>query len=179
MASPTQQLINWNAPPPDDSGLYVPILSPKARGSVTATIVSEHMIGVNTHFSRNRTEPCIGIDNGCEACKKGQSTRWKGYLGAWHGGFGRYVLAEITAAAARDVGGLLTDPNKSLRGMEIHLCRVGVKPNAPVKCEIRPGRMKSDQVPSAFDERAALCRIWERRKEDAPLVGDDVEEIPT
>lgn len=180
MDQPTIENVRWNVPPPVDRPRYIPILSPKVGVPASALIVTSHLVGVETHFLSNRTKPCIGADNGCEGCKAQLSTRWKGYLGAWHPGFSRYVIVEVTAQAACDNHALLMDEERNLRGMTVVLHRRGKNRNAPVSAEFHPKRQPDDKVPAAFDVRKALLRIWERVAADAkdglPVEVDQVDE---
>lgn len=180
MSDQIMDQVQWVAAPPIDRPRYIPILSPKVGVPCAALVVSPGLVGVNTHFMNNRTQPCTGAANGCFGCKAGLSARWKGYLGCWHPGFSRYILAELTAQAASDCHALLGDGSANLRGMEVIMHRRGKARNGPVQAEFRPGRIEAAKVPAPFDVKKALMRIWERRVDDRkdplPDLGEDVEE---
>jgi hypothetical protein len=155
--------IPWEDLPPADRNLFIPIASPKVGEAHHLVVLSNGLVGVQTHYVHNRTRPCVGTHNQCEGCAQGRATRWKGYLAAWSRSKERLVIAELTMQAVADNMHLLLKKRTDLRGWWLTLTRAGRRVNSPVRAKFEEPPAQQAELPACFDLKAALCRIWQRR----------------
>jgi len=150
--------VRWHNDPGDRDPLWVPILGAKPGAPVTGWIVSSLVEGVLTHYYNRRTHPCTGPHDYCEGHALRIPCRYKGYLGIWVPGPGRYALAELTKHCVAS-NPLLRSRNVDLRGKRLILRREGKAVNAAVSAEITDAKY-GDTLPPAFDVRRALSVVW-------------------
>ncbi len=150
--------VRWADLPPSPSTPYVPIVSPKPGLALKVLLLGDILVGVHTHWIDRRTRPCEVNSLNCEGCQLGLPRRWKGYLAAWLMATGRKCLAEVTAEAARSCP-RLTQTAGGLRGWTLLLSRKGGARNGPVYVKLELPTVVGE-LPSDFDVRAALRRVW-------------------
>lgn len=150
--------IRWQPNPGDRDPLWVPILAPKPGSPVSVWVVSQEIVGVVTHWLDRRTRPCTGPRDECEGCLRKAAFRWKGYLGVWCAGPGRYALAELTKHAVATCPAL-RKKEPQLRGKRLILRRAGGANNAAVSAEVTEAPF-GPGLPPDFNIRRALCITW-------------------
>jgi hypothetical protein len=181
-----RQLINsirWDEPPPPPDVVYAPILSPEPGGSEHGLIVCPEFVGVKTHWIEKRTTGCIGRPNGCEGCRDGKPTRWKGYMGVYRICDGRLWLAELTPRAFEDIAAIVAADVVRLLGWHLTLRRTGTHRQGMVRAALRPPtpEERAIKLPRPFDLKRSLLLVWERlrRGDGGPEQPEEGEEVPT
>lgn len=180
---PNGPSIRFDVMPPDVSAIWLPILSPGPGQAIRGTILSEHMLGVWTHYVQGRTEPHLEGPAGCPGCCVKRAKRWKGYYAIHWTAKDRMGLAELTPWAVANCPLLRAQPYRTVRGWLIEVSRANGMPQGRVACEIQPPPYRRDPPALAEppDVAAALLRIWSGRR-DGPTgrltCGEPLEEPP-
>lgn len=160
---------NWKKDPPksgDQPALR--LTRTPSPGNLIAIVLSDDLIGCDTHFWSGRTMPCEAPE--CAACREGVPFRWHGYLGCCDPQTRSLFIFEMTARSAE----YFKDYRKgygSLRGAKFRASRWKKTPNSRVVIEIKPSDVPPDSLPTAPDVCAAMSIIWELPKPDVMLAG--------
>jgi hypothetical protein len=139
----------------DRDGLYG---APRFYRAATRLGIAS-LVGAETHFMDNRTQPHIEPAQFCEGCHRRIDKRWKGYLGCWDRHVGRLCLAEVTTEAFKTCRGFKEHAN-GLRGMALNLSRNGMSRNARCTAKLSMYGTDGPKMPPEFDVKAALERLW-------------------
>lgn len=152
--------VQWEAPEPDTAVSEPPIklLKVKPMQPHQVWVLSDFVLGVKTHWVNGRTQPCLGMVNGCEGCKVGLSIRKKGYLCVWGGAAGSVSLLEITPTAFDFEPKLYY--SSGLRGMLLRAKRMGNDPKSALRIEMSDTAHCPHELPPSCDVQEVLCRIW-------------------
>lgn len=158
--------VNWLSGPParDDRRMLRIVRCPK-EGFLDLVILSDHLVGVWTHWLDGRTQPCMA-PNDCGCQRMHIPHRWKGYLACSLTTDRKVVLAELTGEACRCIS-LQDSPltGKPLRGLVLRLQRDRRSRGGRVLAGIRSeARVASDTLPRAPDVHEELMRIWTSRR---------------
>lgn len=168
MDEPTR--VNYTNEIPPCEGVFIPILSPKPGAPIRGFLLSDELVGVNTHFYMDRTVPCKEPESKCIGCQYGLHKRWKCYLGCWSKEMTRLVLVELTRKALEESLNIPKARTIFRRGLEIIVQRRGTKNNAPLLFELNANRNPGCELPKQFDIRAALERIWYGNRDGRKVV---------
>lgn len=173
MALPWRPRVRWTNVPPEGTEAKPDILSPKPGQTLDLVILSDSVLGVETHYLGERTRPCEGDEESCLGCRAHLQTRWKGYLVVWIGNGKPQAIAELTTEAYRRCPPL-QNPKVSLRGHKLRLTRAAGKPNGRVRAELGEFMLGWENAPLPLDLECALYRIWftTRRNKPAPGMPD-------
>lgn len=146
-----------NAPPADaDHSGYRLIRTPPAH-ALQGHIISNNIVGCNTHFVGNRTIPCEG--EGCEPCQNGIGWRWHGYVLILSAATQEVAIFESTARAAAAFA-VHYQTYGSLRGAIFKATRANARPNGRVLIQLRPGDLTKVKLPPDQPVEKLLCHIW-------------------
>lgn len=149
---------NWNTEPPSGlgrSGIRL-VRTPTAHAFL-ALVLSDNMVGCNTHYVNQRTIPCETPN--CEPCENGIGWRWHGYLAVLVDATKETVLFETTALAAaafRDYHQV----HATLRGCHFKAVRLNQRPNGRLLIQAKPADLANLKLPDAPDVQQLLCHIW-------------------
>lgn len=149
----------WISEPPEIDQTYAHriVRTPSDRPLV-AIVTSDYPMGCRTHFANNRTVPCEG-DHDCEACGRGLSFRWHGYVGALLVTTLEHVIFEYTAPVAKTFANYI-DNHFNLRGCKFEATRPGKRPNSRVVIQCKPADLNHWRLPEQPKLALLLCHIW-------------------
>jgi len=157
-----------NTPPPEASGVAMPIQRTPAARPLTAIITSDDLVGCNTHFWHGHTVPCDPPD--CEPCKDCIPYRWHAYCAAYLPNTSLHFLFECTAAAAEQLV-QYRRAYGTLRGCQFTAYRWRQSPNGRVIIRTQQSATPTDALPKAPDLKRVLAILWQL-PEDNVTVGD-------
>lgn len=155
MASPAPR---WSSAPPDNQRrlphkIVVPTDKP-LRGIVTC----EMFVGVFTHWDGNATVPCA--DGSCELCKRGESSRWYGFLGVWDPKTNGHIGVRVTSGSAEYLEDYIRQW-KTLRAASISIERARKTQKAKMLIKLAPNKQYAPaSVPESLDLHAILAHMW-------------------
>jgi hypothetical protein len=155
------------APKEDQEAFGWTIVRAKPGKELKLMVLSDDLLGMETHFAFERTGPCRLHD--CDSCNKGQVSRWKGYLLALNTANDQKIILEFTPPAYYP----LADAKRkygTLRGCLISVGRAKATFNGKVQIIVKdikvipPGRF---EVYGIWD---ILSRIWKLKQSVQPRV---------
>lgn len=147
-----------NIPPP--AGPEMLVVRIDADQTVVATIISRHLVGFQTHWTGNRTIPCLERKGECHGCKAGMPSRWKGYLHVWDHHRKKDVFLEMTPHSANELLEQL-GAGAEMRGQRVTLKRMkGKKARVKVQWDAIHGQVASDKLPEPKDPQVTLETLW-------------------
>lgn len=162
-------LVQWQELPPALNVVRVPILSPKPRQSLRTVVVCNEYALVSTHFIRQRTTACIGLENGCEGCIQQARTDTKLYFGVWWPELDRLWAAELPHGAIGDVWTTAHRNNGRLRELVLLHSRPSDHKNGKVRAHLRPQtcieKNEGWRLPREFNLRESLAQVWVNLRE--------------
>lgn len=160
----------WIDQPPADVGPYAfRILRTPADKPISGIITCTDLVGCNTHYLKNRTIPCEGVDK-CEACAQDHSWRWHGYVSAVITPGLEHVLFECTATASDTFSNYL-QIYQNLRGCWFRAWRPSRRHNGRVVIECKTTDPAKTRLPDPPNIKAILCHIWNVQNTNAHDVG--------
>ena len=144
---------------------YIPIVAASCLGRVDYYVCCRDVVGASMHWhascgERGRLLPHLIDRTKCRGCIDALGTRWRGYLGCWHLGVQRHVIAELTVDAMRNNFVLHPLEGHDLRGRKLTLARTGRTNTSPVRAEVTQPFADISQWPNEFDVRSQLAHIW-------------------
>jgi hypothetical protein len=155
---PEHGSITWsNAPPRGTQEMAWPMLRIPAAGAKGLIILSNDMLGTNTHYYGGRTTPCDGQN--CRACEDNSQKRWHGYLAVWMPKAAKKGILEITEAAG-DAVAKAAEKRVSLRALSLAAQRVPTKANGKLVLQLTDSEWSPEGLPPAPDLRRILRRMW-------------------
>jgi len=158
--------VQWSDVPPEGASDFVPIYSAKCAATFELVSLGGELVGVWTHYWRERTIPCVaGSSRGCICEREELPRRWKGYLCAWEPRYSRRVLIELSADALHNANFALTDVAQ-LRGRFLRLSRRGKSRFAPIVIEATQATVEVEGLPAPFCIKTALARVWSGQARD-------------
>lgn len=143
-------------PPEQDHSGYRLIRTPAAH-ALLAQIISDNLVGCNTHFTNNRTVPCEQPT--CDACQNGIAWRWHGYLLVLTAANQEIVIFECTARASAAFRAH-RQTYKTLRGARFKAVRLNQRANGRVLITVKPGDLTRITLPPDQPVEKLLCHIW-------------------
>jgi len=168
----------WSNRPPQKSEFAgIRLVRVPAKGSIRGLVTSTHLLGCLTHYYRQRTAPCEGVN--CQACRDGHAPRWHGYISYLDANGHNHRVLELTALAAQAVAEF-DDRNGTLRGAIFYAERTGGRPNSPVAVTVEPHDTDLRKLPDPLDLEKFLTTIWAEgtRRLTAPPKHDDADQLP-
>lgn len=154
--------LNWtDGPPKKELRRMLRIAHAPKDGCLDLVILSDHLVGIWTHWVGGRTQPC-SCGHGCVCERENVTSRWKGYLACCYVTNGKMCLAELTGEAARCIS-LQDSPltGQPLRGLTLRLRRDRQSRGGRVIAGIVSGeRFDTAALPACPDVHAELVRIW-------------------
>ncbi len=144
-------------PPVDDRGTALPLMRCPANKTIQGIILSDDLLGTNTHYYRGRTSPC---DQGnCDACNDGFPWRWHAYVVLYSRSTHAKTLFEMTAKCCEP---LLTYRKAygTLRGCVLSAKRVNSSANSRVLLTTSHADLQQLSLPESPDILKALSIIW-------------------
>jgi hypothetical protein len=169
--------IRWLTGPPAAEPKEYRILSPKPGQSWEWLVLSDAVLGVETHYIGDRTQPCIGDVCICRKPDYPVAVRQKYYVAVWAGRDLPQAIGEITADAYKRCPELY-QPGVSLRGLRIKVYRSGPKPNSRVRVHVVDRYKEPEKLPLPFDLVCALERIWFGNPRHGPEEGGAAQGVP-
>lgn len=146
-----------NRPPADaDHSGYRLIRTPPAH-ALLAHVISENLVGCNTHFVNNRTVPCEAPD--CDPCQQGIGWRWHGYLLILIDATQEVAIFETTARASAAFSAH-HERYSTLRGAHFKASRINNRQNGRVLIQVKPGDLQRIKLPPPQPVEKLLCHIW-------------------
>ncbi len=146
-----------NDPPTDSRGVSLPLMRCPANRSYTGIILSDDIVGTNTHYYRGRTMPC---DQGnCDACNDGFPWRWHAYLVLYSRATHSKILFEMTAKSVEPLL-IYRKAYETLRGCELSAKRANTSHNSRVIITTRRADLQQIVLPDCPDILKALSIIW-------------------
>lgn len=149
-------LFNSKAPAEADHSGYRLIRTPAAH-ALLAHVVSNNLVGCNTHFVNNRTVPCEQPD--CDPCQSGIGWRWHGYLLILIDATQELAIFETTARASAAFSAHF-ERYQTLRGAHFKAGRINNRPNGRVLIQVKPGDLQRVTLPPDQPVEKLLCHIW-------------------
>lgn len=151
-------MLKFNSDPPEDPrGTSLPLVRCPTMKAISGIILSDDLIGTNTHFYRGRTLPCD--DGNCPACTDGFPWRWHAYLALYGLSSNRVVLFEMTAKATEPLI-LYRKAYGTLRGCHLTAKRANSSPNSRVIITTKRADLQATTLPDAPNVISALSIIW-------------------
>lgn len=147
---------NHEPPADHDHSGYRLIRTPPAH-ALLAHVISDNLVGCNTHFVNNRTVPCEAPD--CDPCQSGIGWRWHGYLLILLDATQEVAIFETTARASAAFAAHHQNYG-SLRGAHFKAGRVNARPNGRVLIQVKPGDLQRVKLPPEQPVEKLLCHIW-------------------
>lgn len=135
----------------------MPIMRTPTKKSIEAIITCNKVVGTNTHWYGGRTIPCE-IPK-CEACDKGVSWKWHGYVSAVTPKDNDHFLFEMTAAA-HDAIKVYKKNQPDLRGCFFKASRPSSRVNGRILIRTKKWESNLELLPDPPDIAAILCHIW-------------------
>lgn len=152
------QTMPWSTKPPKETGPKPRTLwraeAKKTRGGV---ILSDHTLGVGTHYHQGRTVLCN--DENCELCQVYGPSRWYGFWAVYHGQDKPATLFQFTSGVWHTVESYLQKWS-TLRGAKFVAERANARHNSRVVLQIDRADGNPDDLPKAFDVEGTLRKIW-------------------
>jgi len=150
--------ISWSAEiPRDPRGNAFPLRRTPAGGKLVACVTSENLTGCDTHFFGGHTVPCERPE--CDACGKGVSFRWHGYLAAIEASTRLHFIFEVTAQAA-DAFDQYRAAYGTLRGCRFEAERLHHRQNGRVIITTRPLDQQGVHLPQPPCIPDCMAIIW-------------------
>lgn len=148
----------FDSQPPKDLGRsgYRLIRTPAAHPLV-GHVLSEKLVGCNTHFVGNRTIPCEPPN--CDACDSGVPWRWHGYLAIVIEPTKEIAIFECTARAAECFAAYFQRYGTT-RGAHFKAQRLNARSNGRVLIQAKPADLAAIHLPPPLKVEKLLCHIW-------------------
>lgn len=143
--------------PTDHARFALPLLRTPAKGKLLGLITSPAFVGLDTHFWKGHTTPCLAPN--CEACEKGMAATWHGYLAIFWPPTGRQSLFEFTAQAGLAIQEHLLKTG-TLRGTNLSAQRAHSRANSRVLITLTPQKDLSITLPEPPPLIEVLAAIW-------------------
>lgn len=151
--------------PPVRPGCFF-VLRLKGEEKRVFSICSAKIFGVETHWTKQGTRPCVLPHSECQGHVNGDPLRWKGYLHVFDHKERAYVMLELTPRAANML--IEQTPNRpSLRGTRIQVARSRSGKGRLVVDILPPAMHLNDLAPEESPVRS-LLNLWELRPSDVP-----------
>jgi len=149
---------NWNNKPPEDLGRsgFRLIRTPTAH-PITAHVLSENLVGCNTHYVGNRTIPCEAPH--CDACESGIAWRWHGYILILIAATQETAIFEMTAKASAPFAEYY-ERTRTLRGCFFKAQRLNGRTNGRVLIQTKTVDLARIVLPPPIPVEKLLCHIW-------------------
>lgn len=144
-------------PPPDLGRSGFRLIRTPATRALLAHVLSDRLIGCNTHFVGNRTIPCEKPT--CPSCQSGVSWRWHAYLAVILDATQETVIFETTAKASEAFVAYY-ERHGTCRGAHIKAQRVNGKHNGRVVIQCKPADLAKVHLPQSPHVDKILCHIW-------------------
>jgi hypothetical protein len=149
---------NWlNRPPDDDCVCPYRIRRTPTSGYLQGIVLSDDLLGCNTHFFRGRTMPCEAPN--CLPCTEGVPWRYHSYLASVQYDTNVAFLLELTAQAS-DSFLTYRKTHGTLRGCLFRAQRATPRPNGRVVIQTKPADLSSRVLPDEPNLIKLLCHIW-------------------
>lgn len=152
-----------SSPDPNERKHLLAILRTPTKGNLQGVITCSKVQGTNTHWYGGRTIPCAVQE--CEACDKGVSWRWHGYVSAFELKNNRHFLFEFTSTA-HDAFALYLLKNKDLRGCFFKASRNAARANGRVTIMTKKWEESMNTLPKEPEVIRILCHIWNLNPDD-------------
>lgn len=134
------------------------IVWPRTPQGFRVLLLGECITGTYTHFDHlNFVSVLCSQTEECAYCRQGWLVRWKGFA-AGVIAQGQEVVVELSELAALQVL-KACGPEKSPRGLDVHLRREDKRKNAPVLVEVYQ-RLDPATVPPEFDTVGVAIRLF-------------------
>lgn len=165
-----------NRPPEPDRPKNWKLIRTPAKTPLRALVLSDDIVGCNTHFWGGRTVPCEGPH--CPACADGSPTRWHGYIAIWLPPDNIRLLFEFTDGPA-ELLAQYRAANGTLRGCKIEASRIKPVPNARVLLKTSRIDLSKYPLPDAPDICKMLLQMWELpgKAFDSPAAAADTKNL--
>ena len=131
----------------------------KAGEQMTFRILSERVFGLYTHWNGKKSSPCLKDPAECQGCKRGYSTRWKGFLHVLNVQTQRQLIFECTAFATSLFLDQVED-RRHLRGLRVLCERSRGADNGRLKMTLLPGTTSFIDLPVEVCPLATLEKLW-------------------
>jgi len=161
-------------PPPDPRGNSLNLMRCPTMRPVQGIILSDGLIGTNTHYYKGRTIPCDS--EGCPACGEGWPWRWHCWVPLFSPTTQVTVLFEMTARCA-EILAAHKQTYTTLRGTLLKAQRLNSSPNSKVMLHLQPADLRDIKLPPCPDILGALSIIWNIERPSMSVAGL-LKEIP-
>jgi len=157
----------FNHQPPDDLGRsgYRLLRTPPAHAMI-GYVLSDTLVGCNTHWVNNRTQPCEAPD--CDPCNSGIPWRWHGYLICSLERTQEVIIFEMTARASRAFAAY-HERHGTTRGAHFKSERLNGRHNGRLLIQVKPADLAKIHLPKAPPIEKLLCHIWNIPEPDATI----------
>jgi hypothetical protein len=151
---------------PDQAGtlLDFQIFRVPAAGEKGLVILSHDIVGADTHFYRNRTRVCMGID--CVACRDSSPCRWRGYTFALRWQQQTVVLLEVTGAAMPNLHEWFC-AHRTMRELAVDFVRMKGVANGRLIANNLRKYSHSMPLPAPKRVKDALTKLWRLNDQEA------------
>jgi len=148
----------WQNQPPADKGRsgYRLLRTPTAH-ALTAYVLSDNLVGCNTHYVGNRTIPCETPN--CDSCNNSVPWRWHGYLAILIQATQEVAIFECTARAAETFAAYF-QRYSTTRGALFKAQRLNGRANGRVLIQAKPADLAKVNLPKCPPVEKLLCHIW-------------------
>ncbi len=154
---------NWTTRPDRSEGPPpTTLLRAHATKTIKACVISDDVIGTDTHFWKGRTVKCFG--ELCEPCSDGRKPRWYGYLGVIVAVDRPPLIFEFPDGAF-DAVDAYRQKWGTLRGSKITAERSPHRANGKVILTLTPAKINIAELPEEFNVEERLHRIWDLKYE--------------
>jgi len=136
-----------------------PIVSVGATDQITATILSESVWGLDTHWWRGSTVPHDQTPGQCAYCIEKAPMKWRGFLYAFLRGRNELAFIELTDFAFQRLR-KEAEGRETLRGLIIGLHRERKTVKAPVVIAIVGEEPAGKTLPKSRTPEETLKRLW-------------------
>ncbi len=144
-------------PPTESQSSGYRLLRTPTNHALQALVLSDNILGCNTHFVGNRTIPCENPN--CEPCASGISWRWHGYLLVMLDGTHEKAIFEMTARASTGFQEYF-QRHTTLRGCKFKASRLNQRNNGRILIQLKQADLTNITLPDALPLEKLLCHIW-------------------
>lgn len=157
-----------DTPPKDPRGNSLELKRCPTMRPFQGIILSDGLIGTNTHYYKGRTIPCDS--EGCPACGDGLPWRWHCWVPLFSPSTQVSVLFEMTARCAETCQAY-RETYGSLRGAWMKAQRANSSPNSKVHLSLTPADLREIKLPECPDVLGALSIIWNIERPSMSVAG--------
>lgn len=144
--------------PPDFQPVRYHLWRPKYPTPASGICLDNSLFWFRLHYARQGGIPCVGLEQGCEACSCGMRIMHHGYIGVCNPESQKLGILEVTHKSYHDCP-VFARLGAVLRGRRLSVCRSAAYSKSPLRVEVSE-EVFAGQLPQAFDVPAALYRIW-------------------